>query len=57
MGDTSKVAPSHEDGTDGINEKVTEIAEQLNFPNPSFFCTYFKRIECYTPQEYRQGLR
>lgn len=35
------------------NLQVAEISEQLNFPNPSFFCKYFKRLEGCTPQEYR----
>lgn len=35
------------------NKTVTEIADNLNFPNPSFFCKYFKRITGYTPQDYR----
>ena len=35
------------------NKSVAQIAEELNFPNPSFFSKYFKRlVEC-TPQEYR----
>ncbi len=33
--------------------QVAQIAERLNFPNPSFFCKYFKRIVGKTPQEYR----
>lgn len=35
------------------DEQVAHIAERLNFPNPSFFCKYFKRIVGKTPQEYR----
>ena len=35
------------------NLPVAQIAERLNFPNPSFFCKYFKRMEGCTPQEFR----
>ena len=35
------------------DEQVAQIAERLNFPNPSFFCKYFKRIVGKTPQGYR----
>lgn len=35
------------------NLQVAEITERLHFPNPSFFCKYFRRIEGCTPQEYR----
>lgn len=31
----------------------TEISEKLNFPNPSFFCRYFRRYTGLTPQEWR----
>ena len=37
------------------NLQIAEITEQLHFPNPSFFCKYFKRLEGCTPQEYRLG--
>ncbi len=37
------------------NKQVAEITEDLHFPNPSFFCKYFKRLVGCTPQEYRQG--
>ncbi len=37
------------------NLPIAEIAERLHFPNPSFFCKYFKRLEGCTPQEYRLG--
>ncbi|MGM9712772.1 MAG: helix-turn-helix transcriptional regulator [Prevotella sp.] len=33
---------------------VAQIADELHFPNPSFFCKYFKRITGVTPGEYRQ---
>lgn len=32
---------------------TTQIAEELNFPNVSFFCKYFKRLTGFTPQQYR----
>lgn len=34
---------------------VYEIAERLNFPNPSFFNKYFKRETEITPLTYREG--
>ncbi len=37
------------------NLQIAEITEALHFPNPSFFCKYFKRLTGCTPQEYRQG--
>ena len=35
--------------------QVNQIADELNFPNPSFFCKYFKRMAGCTPQEFREG--
>lgn len=35
------------------NLQIAEITEALHFPNPSFFCKYFKRLVGCTPQEYR----
>lgn len=35
------------------NLQIAEVTEHLHFPNPSFFCKYFKRLEGCTPQEYR----
>ncbi len=35
------------------DKPVALIAEDLHFPNPSFFCKYFKRLTGCTPQEYR----
>ncbi len=32
---------------------VSELADKLNFANPSFFCKYFKRRTSLTPQSYR----
>ncbi len=37
------------------NLQIAEIADQLHFATPSFFCKYFKRLTGSTPQEYRQG--
>ena len=31
------------------------IADKLNFPNPSFFCKFFKREVGITPMEYRNS--
>lgn len=36
------------------NQQVTEIANSMDFPNPSFFCKYFKRLTGMTPLEYRE---
>lgn len=36
------------------NIPIAQIAEDLNFPNPSFFCKFFKRITGMTPHEFRQ---
>lgn len=33
--------------------QISQIADQLNFPNASFFCKYFKRITGVTPLQYR----
>ena len=33
---------------------IYQIADQLNFPNPSFFCKFFKRKTGMTPQEYQK---
>ena len=37
------------------NKQTSEIADELNFPNVSFFCKYFKRLTGSTPQQYRKG--
>lgn len=37
------------------NKSAAQIAEELNFNNPSFFSKYFKRIAGCTPQEYRNS--
>lgn len=33
---------------------VYQIADELNFPNASFFCKYFRRMTGMTPKEYRE---
>lgn len=33
---------------------VYQIADELNFPNASFFCKYFRRMTGITPNDYRQ---
>lgn len=38
------------------DKQIAEIAEALHFPNPSFFCKYFKRLTGQTPQEYRKSI-
>lgn len=35
-------------------QQVAQIADELHFPNPSFFCKYFKRLAGCTPEEYRR---
>ncbi len=34
---------------------VFQIADELHFPNPSFFSKFFKRMTGMTPQEYQRG--
>lgn len=36
------------------NRLVYQISDELNFPNPSFFCKFFKRMTGMTPQEYQK---
>ena len=38
------------------DKQVSEIAYDMNFPNPSFFCKYFRRLVGVSPVEYRKGL-
>ena len=35
------------------DKSVAQIADEMNFPNPSFFCKYFKRLTGQTPMEYK----
>lgn len=37
------------------DNSVANISEQMNFPNPSFFSKYFKRLTQMTPNEYRES--
>ena len=37
------------------NRLVYQISDELNFPNPSFFCKFFKRMTGMTPQEYQKN--
>ena len=37
------------------NKSAAEIADEMNFPNPSFFCKYFKRMTGMTTQVFREG--
>ena len=46
---TAKVLLRHSD------KQISQISEELNFPNVSFFCKYFKRMTGLTPQQYRKG--
>lgn len=43
----AKVLLKHSD------RQVTQIADDLSFPNTSFFCKYFKRLTGMTPNDYR----
>lgn len=38
------------------DKQVAEIAYDMNFPNASFFCKYFKRLTGMTPMDYRLSL-
>lgn len=44
-----KIELKHTDKT------VACIADDMKFPNPSFFCKYFKRLTGVTPQKYRDS--
>lgn len=44
---SAKVMLKHSD------KQTTQIADELHFPNASFFCKYFKRATGLTPQQYR----
>ncbi len=35
------------------NKSIAQISEDMNFPNPSFFCKYFKRMTGMTTQDFR----
>jgi len=37
------------------NFTVSQISEELNFPNPSYFGRYFKKVVGTTPKEYRDS--
>lgn len=37
------------------DKQSSQIADELNFPNASFFCKYFKRMTGLTPRQYRKG--
>ena len=37
------------------NRLVYQISDELNFPNPSFFSKFFKRMTGMTPQEYQKN--
>ena len=44
-----KVELKHTDKT------IAQIADDMHFPNPSFFCKYFRRLTGTTPTEYRKA--
>ena len=33
---------------------VVQVSEEMNFPNPSFFSKFFKRMTGVTPAQYRK---
>ncbi len=35
------------------DKQVRQISDEMDFPNPSFFCKFFKRMTGITPKEYR----
>ncbi len=35
------------------DKSISQIAYEMNFPNPSFFCKYFRRITGLTPMQFR----
>lgn len=37
------------------DKAIARIADDMQFPNSSFFCKYFKRLTGQTPQAYRRG--
>lgn len=37
------------------NKSVSQISDELHFPNDSFFCKYFKRLTGQTPNGWRNG--
>ena len=37
------------------DKSAAQIADEMNFPNPSFFSKYFKRLTGITPQTYRDS--
>jgi transcriptional regulator, AraC family len=36
------------------DKTVAQISEEMNFPNPSFFSKYFRRLTGMTPLEFRE---
>ena len=45
----AKIALRHTD------KSIAQIADDIYFPNPSFFCKFFKRLTGKTPLEYRKN--
>ena len=39
------------------DKQAAEIAYDMNFPNPSFFCKYFKRMTGMTPLDFREHIQ
>lgn len=37
------------------DKPMSQVAEELHFPSPSFFAKFFRRITGFTPAEYRSG--
>ena len=38
------------------DKPIVRISEELNFPNPAFFCKYFKRETGFSPTGFREGI-
>ena len=36
-------------------KNISQISDELHFPNDSFFCKYFKRLTGHTPLGWRNG--
>ncbi|MBO5552932.1 MAG: helix-turn-helix domain-containing protein, partial [Paludibacteraceae bacterium] len=37
------------------DKSLSQLAEEMNFPNTSFLCKYFKRMTGVSPLRYRRG--
>lgn len=37
------------------DKTLAQLADEMNFPNTSFLCKYFKRLTTLSPLAYRNG--